>query len=89
MRKTPSRLTPCERRRQPAVTLRLFPKVSQAILYGSCAKGSYRPSSDIDLTLKGNELSYQDLLNIELTLDDLLMPYKIDLPCITNSTIRS
>ncbi len=55
-------------------TLRLFPKVGEAILYGSRAKGSYRPGSDIDLTLKGNELSYQDLLNIELALDDLLLP---------------
>lgn len=60
-------------------TLRLFPKVGEAILYGSRAKGSYRLGSDIDLTLKGNELSYQDLLNIELALDDLLLPYKIDL----------
>lgn len=59
-------------------TLRLFPKISEAILHGSRAKGSYRPGSDIDLTLKGNELSYQDLLNIELALDDLLLPYKID-----------
>lgn len=59
--------------------LGLFPKVSEAILYGSRAKGNYRPGSDIDLTLKGNELSHQDLLNIELALDDLLLPYKIDL----------
>lgn len=60
-------------------TLRLFPKIRETILYGSRAKGSYRPGSDIDLTLKGNELSYQDLLNIELALDDPILPYKIDL----------
>lgn len=60
-------------------TLRLFPSISEAILYGSRAKGNYRPGSDIDLTLKGNELSHRDLLNIELALDDLLLPYKIDL----------
>lgn len=59
--------------------LRLFPQITEAILYGSLAKGTYRPGSDIDLTLIGNELSYQDLLNIELALDDLLLPYKIDL----------
>lgn len=59
--------------------LRHFPKVSEAILYGSRAKGSYRPGSDIDLTLMGDELSYQELLDIELALDDLLLPYKIDL----------
>ena len=60
-------------------TLRHFPKISEAILYGSRAKGNYRPGSDIDLTLIGNELSHQDLLDIELALDDLLLPYKIDL----------
>ncbi|WP_408100408.1 nucleotidyltransferase domain-containing protein [Stutzerimonas sp. VN223-3] len=56
-------------------TLRHFPKISEAILYGSRAKGSYRPGSDIDLTLIGDELSYQELLDIELALDDLLLPY--------------
>jgi uncharacterized protein len=30
-----------------------YPKVSNAILYGSRAKGNYRPGSDIDLTLQG------------------------------------
>lgn len=59
--------------------LGLCPKVSEAILYGSRAKGSYRPGSDIDLTLIGDELTHHDLLNIELALDDLLLPYKIDL----------
>lgn len=55
-----------------------FPGVEQAVLYGSRAKGNYRPGSDIDLTLKG-DLSYRDLLNIKLALDDLLLPWKIDL----------
>lgn len=59
--------------------LRRFPKVSEAILYGSRAKGTYRPGSDIDLTLKGDGLSHQDLLDIELAIDDLLLPYKVDL----------
>jgi predicted nucleotidyltransferase len=59
--------------------LRLFSKVSEAVLYGSRAKGNYRPGSDIDLTLRGDDLSHQDLLDIELALDDLLLPYKIDL----------
>lgn len=60
-------------------TLREFPKVSEAIIYGSRAKGNYRPGSDIDLTLKGGGLSHHDLLDIELALDDLLLPYKMDL----------
>jgi len=56
-----------------------FPHIEQAVLYGSRAKGNYRPGSDLDLTLKGERLSYQDLLDIELALDDLLLPWKIDL----------
>ncbi|AOE83173.1 nucleotidyltransferase domain-containing protein [Pseudomonas sp. TCU-HL1] len=56
-----------------------FPAVQEAVLYGSRAIGTYRPGSDIDLTLKGEKLTYQDLLDIELALDDLLLPYKIDL----------
>lgn len=59
-------------------TLRGFPKVSEAIIYGSRAKGNYRPGSDIDLTLKG-DLSHHDLLDIELALDELPLPYKLDL----------
>lgn len=54
------------------------PGIRQAILYGSRAKGNFRPGSDIDLTLKG-DLTYQQLLRIETELDDLLLPYKIDL----------
>lgn len=60
-------------------TLRKYPKITEAILYGSRAMGNYRPGSDIDLTLSGADLSHQDLLDIELALDDLLLPYKIDL----------
>ncbi|TFH86671.1 nucleotidyltransferase domain-containing protein [Billgrantia azerbaijanica] len=55
------------------------PAVEAAILYGSRAKGTYRPGSDIDLTLIGDTLTHADLLDIELALDDLLLPWKIDL----------
>lgn len=61
---------------------RLFAKyqeVNKAVLYGSRAKGSYHRGSDIDLTLKGEGLNLTTLLKIETELDDLLLPYKIDL----------
>jgi predicted nucleotidyltransferase len=60
-------------------TLRRFQESAKLILYGSRAKGNYRPGSDIDLTLIGSELSHQDLLDIELALDDLPLPHKFDL----------
>jgi predicted nucleotidyltransferase len=55
-----------------------FPQVDAAVLYGSRAKGNYKPGSDIDLTLKGNfDLSI--LNSISLKLDDLYLPYMFDL----------
>lgn len=53
--------------------------IEQAILYGSRAMGTYRPNSDIDLCLVGPQLSLTELLAIETELDDLLLPYRIDL----------
>lgn len=64
---------------QIQATLKEFPEVEEAILYGSRAKGNYRPNSDIDLTLVGEKLDFSLLLQIEIALDDLLLPYKIDL----------
>jgi len=56
-----------------------YDKVEEVILYGSRAKGNYKPGSDIDLTLKGKELNLKLLNKISLELDDLLLPYTFDL----------
>ena len=56
-----------------------FSQVDQAILYGSRAKGNFRNSSDIDLTLKGEGLNLEIVNSIGLKLDDLLLPYTFDL----------
>lgn len=53
--------------------------VETVILYGSRAKGNYKNGSDIDLTLCGLELNQRLLLQIMTELDDLLLPYSIDL----------
>ena len=54
-------------------------KVTEVILYGSRAKGGYKEFSDIDLTLKGNDLERGDLYPILERIDDLYLPYEIDL----------
>ena len=56
-----------------------FPEVDKVVLYGSRAKGNYHDGSDIDLTLFGNELDQQRCSEIADVLDDLLLPYMIDL----------
>jgi len=55
------------------------PQVERAIVYGSRAKGGYRKGSDIDLTLHGKDLNDRILLGLMGELDDLLLPYTIDL----------
>jgi predicted nucleotidyltransferase len=52
--------------------------VEEAVLYGSRAMGNYRKGSDIDLTLKGRNLSISDLFKLENEIDDLMLPYKFD-----------
>ncbi len=54
-------------------------KVDQVILYGSRAKGNFKKGSDIDLTLKGEEVNSHLVFNLETQLDDLMLPYLIDL----------
>ena len=56
-----------------------YAAIEQAVLYGSRSKGNYKPGSDIDLTIIDNNMSYADLLKLENELDDLMLPYKIDL----------
>jgi uncharacterized protein len=56
-----------------------YPGIERVILYGSRAKGNFRPSSDIDLCLQAPTLSLTQQLAIETRLDDLLLPWKIDL----------
>lgn len=52
--------------------------IESAVLYGSRALGTFRNNSDIDITLTG-KITFSELLQIEGELDDLLLPYKIDL----------
>ena len=59
--------------------LEKHPEVEAAILYGSRALGTFRMNSDIDLTLLGNKLTLSQLFLIESQIDDLLLPYKVDL----------
>ena len=53
--------------------------VDKAVIYGSRAKGNYKPFSDVDISLVGKSLSYSDLLRLHSIIDDLLLPYEIDL----------
>ncbi|MCP9931114.1 nucleotidyltransferase domain-containing protein [Cyanobium sp. AMD-g] len=62
--------------------LATYPEVESAILYGSRALGRHRPASDIDLTLTGHAISNATLARIDADLDDLLLPWLIDLSAL-------
>lgn len=55
------------------------PAIEQALLYGSRAKGNYRPGSDIDLCLYAPAMSLVEVLRIGAEIDELLLPWKVDL----------
>jgi predicted nucleotidyltransferase len=54
-------------------------RLQEVWLYGSRAMGRHRPGSDIDLTLVAPGLSHQRRLRLMGALDELLLPWSIDL----------
>ena len=62
-----------------AGVLAQFPEVEKAVLFGSRAKGTYKPGSDIDLSLIGAALDWRTVGRIYDALDDLLLPYRFSL----------
>lgn len=61
-------------------TIRINNKEIKIIIFGSRAKGNFKSNSDIDLAIKSqDEISYGDLNKIRYDLDELLLPFTIDL----------
>lgn len=56
-----------------------FPAIRKVKIYGSRAKGNFRPGSDIDFAVDAPDFSYRDLLKLEDRIDELMLLYKIDL----------
>ena len=59
--------------------LKQFPEVEQALIFGSRAKGNYKNGSDVDLALKGSELTFATATRISYLLnEETQMPYTFD-----------
>jgi len=56
-----------------------YTEVTEVVIYGSRAKGNYREGSDIDLTLKGNNLTEEVISKILVQIDDLNTPFLFDI----------
>jgi predicted nucleotidyltransferase len=62
--------------------LQLFaaqPQLQAVWLFGSRAMGRHQPGSDIDLCLEAPELNHGDRLRLMAAVDDLLLPWQVDL----------
>lgn len=57
--------------------------VHEAVVYGSRARGDNTPFSDIDIALKGDNITSKDLTQIYFMIEDLLIPYTVDL-CVVS-----
>jgi len=55
------------------------PKIREVILFGSRAKGNYKQGSDIDLVILDDDISFNEMLDLEAHIEKLGLLYKIDL----------
>ena len=55
------------------------PEVQAIWLFGSRAMGRYQPGSDIDLCMEAPGLTHSHRLQLLAALDDLLLPWRVDL----------
>lgn len=59
--------------------LKKYEEVESAKIFGSRARGDNRKGSDIDIALFGNKLTHIINTKIFYDIDDLYLPYNIDL----------
>lgn len=55
------------------------PNVDKALVFGSRAKGNYRPDSDIDIAIKGQDLNTDDIIAMSVAFEEKGITHKIDL----------
>jgi predicted nucleotidyltransferase len=57
-----------------------YPSIDEAIIFGSRAKNNYRNGSDVNIALKGVEITYGLINKISYILnEETLLPYKFDI----------
>lgn len=70
--------------------LKGFPEIEQAVVFGSRAKGTYKPGSDVDIAIKGASISpacvsaLSSLLN-----EESVLPYFFDIVHFERLTERA
>lgn len=70
---------PDEQKKQLRSLFEKHPEITEAVLFGSRAKGGFREGSDIDIALKGRELNSLLLVELNEEYEALYLPWKLDL----------
>lgn len=52
--------------------------IEKVLIFGSRAKGTYSEGSDIDLAAIGEDISFNQLMDINIQIEDLGLLYKVD-----------
>ncbi len=52
--------------------------IQKVLIFGSRAKGNYGEGSDIDLAAIGENISFNQLMDINIQIEDLGLLYKVD-----------
>lgn len=68
-----------------------FPEVKEAIVYGSRAKGNFKPYSDVDLALKSEHPAQEVIFRMSDRLEESTLPYLFDISdynAINNPDLR-
>ena len=68
-----------------------FGEIEYVKIFGSRAKGNFKPYSDVDLVLYGSNLTERMISHIKSELEELPTPYKFDVldyKTISNDNLR-
>lgn len=60
--------------------IKQFPEIEKAVIFGSRAKGNYKPESDVDVAIYGKKVTFDTISALHSLLDDQgPLPYFFDI----------
>lgn len=66
--------------------MKSYPQIEEAFIFGSRAKGNYKHGSDIDIAIKGEEISNELVWDIAALLNnEMPIPYKVDVIAVNDN----
>jgi predicted nucleotidyltransferase len=61
-------------------TIKKFPEIKKAVIFGSRARGNYKPGSDVDIAVYGENITFDTLSGLHAMLEEYgPLPYFFDI----------